>query len=114
SVPSPAAANRDGQTAVLVQYSPATHGANWSAEFGLLRYMPAFPAEGDDPFPRLPGAIKIPNPIYETLEQVTEILTTYQAGEAPRVRMTKPPIADFDADGAPDATDTAPYDPAIR
>ena len=114
SIASPAAANRDGQTAVLVQYAPATHGANWSAEFGLLRYLPAFPAEGDDPFPRLPGAIKIPNPIYETLAQVTEILTTYQAGEAPRVRMTKPPVADFDADGAPDATDSAPYDPAVR
>jgi hypothetical protein len=113
SVPSPAAANRDGQTAVLVQYSPATHGGNWSSEFGLLRYLPTFPVDGDDPFPRLPGAIKIPNPIYETLEQVVEILVTYQAGE-PRVRMTKPPIADFDADGAPDAADTAPYDPAIK
>jgi hypothetical protein len=114
SVASPAAGNRDGQTAVLVQYAPATHGANWSSEFGLLRYLPAFPAEGDDPFPRLPGAIKIPNPIYETLEQVTEILTTYQATAVPRVRMTKPPIADFDADGAPDASDPAPYDPAVR
>ena len=114
SVASPAAANRDGQTAVLVQYAPATHGANWSSERGLLRYLPAFPAEGDDPFPRLPGAISIPNPIYETLEQVVEILATYQAGEAPRVRMTKPPVADFDADGSPDASDPAPYDPTIR
>ena len=114
SVPSPAAGNRDGQTAVLVQYSPATHGANWSSEFGLLRYLPTFPVDGDDPFPRLPGAIKIPNPIYETHEQVVEILQTYVAGDPPRVRMTKPPIADFDADGAPDAADAAPYDPTIR
>ena len=114
SVASPAAANRDGQTAVLVQYSPATHGANWSSEHGRLRYMPTFPVEGDDPFPTLPRAITIPNPIYETLDQVTEILTTYQAGEAPRVRMTKPPVADFDADGAPDASDADPYDPAVR
>lgn len=112
AVASPAAANRDGQTAVLVQYAPATHGANWSSEHGTLRYLPEFPAEGDDPFPRLPGAITIPNPIYETLEQVVEILQTYQAGEAPRVRMTKPPVADFDADGVPDAVDAAPYDPA--
>ena len=114
TVASPAAANRDGQTAVLVQYAPATHGGNWSSERGLLRYLPTFPVEGDDPFPRLPGAIEIPNPIYETLEQVVEILQTYQAGEAPRVRMTKPPVHDFDADGAPDDVDPAPYDPATR
>jgi hypothetical protein len=114
SVDSPAVANRDGQTAVLVQYAPATHGANWSSERGLLRYLPAFPAEGDDPFPRLPGAIEIANPIYETLEQVVEILETYHAGSAPRVRMTKPPVADFDGDGTPDASDAAPYDPTMR
>ncbi|MBA3393869.1 MAG: hypothetical protein H0T89_14570 [Deltaproteobacteria bacterium] len=111
SVPSPAAGNRDGQTAVLVQYAPATHGCNWSCERGTLKYLPTFPVEGDDPFPLLPTAISIPQPIYETLEQVVEILDTYQSGEAPRVRMTKPPLADFDADGVPDVTDAAPYDP---
>lgn len=114
SIGSPAAGNRDGQTAVLVQYAPATHGANWSSEHGVLRYLPQFPADGDNPFPTLPHAITIPNPIYETLEQVVEIVQTYQRGEAPRVRMTKPPVADFDADGAPDAVDPAPYDPAVR
>jgi hypothetical protein len=113
-IASPAAANRDGQTAVLVQYAPATHGCNWSCERGILKYLPTFPVEGDDPFPRLPAPIEIAQPIYETLEQVTEILTSYQAGEPPRVRMTKPPVADFDADGTPDASDAAPYDPAQR
>ncbi len=111
AVPSPAAGNRDGQTAVLVQYTPATHGCNWSCERGTLKYLPTFPVEGDEPFPLLPVPISIAQPIYETLEQVVEILDTYQTGEAPRVRMTKPPVADFDADGVPDAIDTAPYDP---
>jgi pimeloyl-ACP methyl ester carboxylesterase len=114
AIESPAAGNRDGRTAVLVQYSPATHGANWSAERGTLRYLPPFPVEGDVPFPLLPSPITIENPIYETLEQVFEILATHQAGEAPRVRMTKPPTRDFDGDGALDDVDTSPYDPTVR
>jgi hypothetical protein len=114
SIPSPAAGNLDGQTAVLVQYAPATHGANWTSERGGLRFLPGFPREGDDPFPRLPAVITIPNPIYETHEQVAEILATHRAGQAPRVRSTKPPVADFDADGVLDASDPAPYDPAVR
>lgn len=92
TVSSPAAGNRDGQTAVLVQYAPATHGANWSAEHGTLRYQPVFPQDGEIRFPLLDEPLTIENPIYETLEQVFEILHSHQAGEAPRVRMTKPPI----------------------
>lgn len=112
-LPSPIAGNRDSHTSVLVQYSPATHGANWSCEHGVLRYLPGFPQPGDDPFPKLAAPITIPNPIYETLAQVTEILETHQAGEPPRVRSTLAPVADFDADGVPDSSDPAPYDPTI-
>jgi hypothetical protein len=114
SIASPAAGNQGGQTAVLVQYAPATHGANWSSEFGTLRFLPGTPREGADPFPLLPAPITIPNPIYETLDQVIELLDTHVAGGPPRVRSTKPPVADFDADGTPDATDPAPYDPAVK
>jgi len=114
AVSSPAAGNRDGQTAVLVQYAPATHGANWSAEKGTLRYLPTFPLEGEVRFPLLPDPVTIDNPIYETLAQVFEVLHSHQAGEAPRVRMTKVPVRDFDGDGTPDDQDPAPYDPARR
>jgi pimeloyl-ACP methyl ester carboxylesterase len=114
SIPSPAAGNQGGQTAVLVQYAPATHGANWSSERGTLRFLPGFPREDGEPFPMLAAPIAIPNPIYETLDQVAEILATHGAGEAPRVRSTKPPVTDFDADGTPDASDPAPYDSAVR
>src|SRR6185369_8221744 len=62
SIASPAAGNRDGQTAVLVQYAPATHGANWSSESGTLRYLPGFPQDGPEPFPQLPSPITISNP----------------------------------------------------
>jgi hypothetical protein len=111
---SPASGNRGGQTAILVQYAPATHGANWSSEHGIVRYLPGFPQPGDDPFPKLPAPITITNPIYDTLDQVTDILATHQAGGPPRVRSTRAPIADFDDDGVPDAVDPAPYDPAQR
>jgi hypothetical protein len=114
TVASPASGNLDGQSAILVQYSPATHGANWSAEHGTLRFLPDFPAEGDTPFPPLPVPITIPNPIYETQAQVAEILATHLAGQAPLVRSTKAPIADFDADGSPDVSDQLPYDPAVQ
>ncbi len=114
SIASPAAGNREGQTAVLVQYAPATHGANWSAEQGTLRYLPTFPLDGEVRFPLLPDPVTIDNPIYETLEQVFEVLHSHQAGEAPRVRMTKVPVRDFDGDGSPDDQDPAPYDPGRR
>ncbi len=114
SMASPAAANLDAQTAVLVQYSPATHGANWSAERGTLRFEPGFPATGDDPFPRLPANITITNPIYETLDQVFAILATHRASGVPSVEMTKPPVLDFDGDGALDDTDGYPMDPAMQ
>jgi len=111
TIQAPAAGNRDGQTAVLVQYAPATHGANWSSESGTLRYSPVPTPDGDTPYPLLPAPIDIVNPLYETLDQVAEILRSHQAGEPPRVKMTKPPVHDFDDDGRPDAEDTAPYDP---
>jgi hypothetical protein len=110
-VASPASANLDGQTAVLVQYSPATHGANWSSEHGELRFVPGFPAAGLDPFPQLPAPITIDNPIYATFDQVYDLLASHQAGAAPVVRSTLAPVHDFDDDGTPDAQDPAPLDP---
>ncbi|MCX5743350.1 MAG: hypothetical protein NT062_12730 [Proteobacteria bacterium] len=110
-VASPATANVDGQTGVLVQYAPATHGYNWSAERGKLEYLPGFPHDPADPFPKLPAAITIDEPIYETLDQVTSLLASYRTG-TPSVRLTKTPAHDFDNDGRPDDTDPSPYDPA--
>jgi len=114
TIASPAAANDDAQTAVLVQYSPATHGANWSAEHGTVRFLPGFPADGEDPFPKLPADITIANPIYETLAQVFEILASHRDGDSPRVESTLAPTADFDGDGTPDDTDAYPYDPSMH
>jgi hypothetical protein len=108
---SPGQGNVSSQTAILVQYSPATHGENWSAERGEVEYVPGYPFEGDDPFPELPKPITIKEPIYGTLAQVTEILQTHFDGQPPRVRSTVPPVRDFDGDGKPDSSDPDPLDP---
>jgi pimeloyl-ACP methyl ester carboxylesterase len=110
-IESPGAGNVNNQTAILVQYEPATHGYNWSADKGELEYQPGYPFVGDQPYPKLPAKITIKEPIYETMAQVTEILSTYFNGENPRVRSTLAPVADFDGDGTPDASDPSPYDP---
>jgi dienelactone hydrolase len=109
-VESPAALNVNSQTAVLVQYSPATHGENWSAQQGERTYAPGFPSDGDDRFPKLPAPIAINEPIYETLDQVAQTLATHFADKMPRVITTHTPVADFDGDGRPDASDPFPLD----
>lgn len=98
SVPAPVRGNLTGQTAVLVQYSPAVHGANWSAERGEIRFHPDGSA--------LPEPIEIENPLYETWEQVIEILQTHRMG-APLVRSTRAPVRDFDGDGVDDDAELA-------
>ncbi|HEY5947085.1 MAG TPA: hypothetical protein VIV40_16390 [Kofleriaceae bacterium] len=110
-IESPAAGNVNSQTAVLVQYSPATHGFNWSALHGELAYLPGGPHEGADKFPKLPNPITIDEPLYATMDQVFEILATHFAKQTPRVITTHTPVADFDGDGKPDATDPDPLDP---
>lgn len=111
-VASPAVGNVLGQTAVLVQYEPATHGYNWSALHGDMKYLPGWPVAGaDDPFPKLPAPITITEPIYATQAQLAGILTTH-LGALPRVMTTETPVADFDGDGVPDSQDPYPYDPS--
>jgi pimeloyl-ACP methyl ester carboxylesterase len=109
---SPGSNNVAGQTGILVQYEPATHGYNWAAQEGRLQYQPGAPFEGDERFPKLAKSFTIQEPIYETHAQVAEILTTYFAGQSPFVRSTKPPARDFDGDGKLDSVDPDPHDPA--
>ncbi|MBT8492400.1 MAG: hypothetical protein KJO07_05020, partial [Deltaproteobacteria bacterium] len=68
AIASPATANLSEQTAVMVQYAPATHGANWTSEHGTMHFVPGFPHDGAQRFPRLDEPIRVANPIYATLE----------------------------------------------
>lgn len=114
TVASPASGNFDGQTAVMVEYAPASHGSNWSSEVGYREFVPGFPHDGDEPFPRLEESFAIANPIYETLEQVVGIVDSHRDG-LPVVHSTLPPVADFDDDGMTDDDEIAagrdPWDP---
>jgi hypothetical protein len=103
SRPSPASANLDGQTGILVQYAPATHGGNWSSETGVRRF---YPSQGDQIPGVLPEPIEIRNPIHETFEQVVGILRSASEG-APIVRSTAAPTHDFDGDGMSDEDERA-------
>jgi pimeloyl-ACP methyl ester carboxylesterase len=92
-LPAPALANLDGQTAILVQYAPATHGYNWSAQHGELDYEPGFPHDGDMPFPKLATPIPIQEPLYATQAQVAHILAThFISGGPPEVISTETPV----------------------
>jgi dienelactone hydrolase len=110
-LPSPATGNVIGQTGILVQYEPATHGLNWSAEHGQLKYQPGVAHADNDPWPTLDTPITINEPIYDTQAQVAQILLTHAASMVPVVETTQAPVADFDDDGVPDKMDPYPYDP---
>jgi hypothetical protein len=111
-VPAPANGNAFGQTGLLVQYEPATHGYNWSALHGQLKYVPGGTPDSDGAYPKLPAPITITEPIYETQAQVAQILQTHLTQPLPVVPSTLAPVADFDGDGVPDKNDPYPYDPS--
>jgi dienelactone hydrolase len=110
-VPSPMTGNVAGQTGILVQYEPATHGYNWSALHGQLKYVPGGVVDDNGMYPKLPAPITITEPIYDTQAQVAQILLTHLSSSVPVVQSTQAPIADFDDDGVPDKMDPYPYDP---
>jgi hypothetical protein len=106
-VPSPATANVEGQTGIVVQYAPATHGANWSSASGVRHF---YPPEREGEFVTLPDSITIRNPIRETFAQVIETLRSHREG-VPTVRTTLAPVHDFDDDGLLDGEDPDPHRP---
>ena len=107
---SPATGNVVGQTGILVGYEPATHGYNWSALHGQLKYQPGGPTD-DGTWAKLDRPVTVNEPIYETQAQVANLLLTHAANMVPVVTTTQSPVADFDGDGVPDKMDPYPYDP---
>lgn len=92
AVSSPAAGNIDGQTGVLVEYSPATHGANWTHAAGDLAFAITYPEAASAPFVPLASPVHVDNPIYETHAQVAEAIHSYLGDGVPSIVMTRPPL----------------------
>lgn len=111
TTPSPARGNIDGLTAALVQWGPATHGANWTNESGVRRFAPFGPSDEEE-YVSLQEPVRIPNPLVPTLLQVLDVLDGFIAGETPTLRSYVAPTADFDADGVVDDEDPTPLSEA--
>lgn len=99
--------NVDGQTAVLIQQSPACHGSNWTYEKGTREW--GLFGEEDTEHLALETPVVIHNPIRPTHELVTDVLRAALAGGAPAVAHPAPPRQDFDDDGVLDADDATPW-----
>jgi hypothetical protein len=97
--------NVDGQTGALVQWSPATHGANWTSERGVRKFAP-FTESDDEVFVTLEQSVTINNPMRATLAQVIGILESYADG-APAVEPSHIALPDFDDDGMLDEDELA-------
>jgi len=106
---SPVSANVDGRTAAAVQYAPANHGLGYG-RWDLREFMPGVPFDGEERFPHLPASFKVEMPVREHGDQLAEFFATANAGKAV-IRVTAPPRADFDGDGALDAEDADPINP---
>ena len=119
-VPSPAARNVSTPggpvTAAMVQYSPATHGANLQNQYGPMRFYPGFPfpfGPSGERFPPLPEAFQIPQPNVQTLAQITHFFRRHRDTGHGEILSIQPPVPDFDADGILDADDPDPLNPDV-
>lgn len=99
--------NLEGQTAVLIQQSPACHGTNWTHEQGQREWRPF--SEEDIEHEPLEQPVIIHNPIRPTHELLGTLLRARAADQVPGVIHPAPPRQDFDDDGILDADDDSPW-----
>ncbi len=102
-----ASANLEGQTAVMIQQSPACHGTNWTREQGEREW--GLYGEEDIEHLALDAPVIIKNPIRQTHDLVGSVLRDHAEGRAPAVAHPAPPRQDFDDDGVSDADDATPW-----
>lgn len=112
TTPSPVSGNVLGKTAAAVQYAPANHGLGYG-RWDLREFPPGVPFEAEEAFPKLPESFMVEMAVREHAAQLAKFFSTARAGKAV-IEVTAPPVADFDGDGALDASDSAPYDPKIQ
>ena len=99
--------NLDGQTAVMIQQSPACHGTNWTHEHGVREW--GLYGEEDIEHLALDVPVTIGNTIRPTHEMLVGVLRDHAEGRVPAVTHPAPPRQDFDDDGELDADDATPW-----
>jgi hypothetical protein len=106
-----------GVTAVLVQTSPAQHGSDLVRGKGKHSYaIPYALFDTDSPFnPLDTGKQFYVRDSYRELQaMVTGYFAGAFAGQTPAVAGFRPPVRDFDDDGALDDVDRDPSDPTVQ
>ncbi len=106
-----------GITAVLVQQSPGEHGSNLVDSKAEHRYAIPYANYGSDqPFTMLaPGKQFSVRTGYRQLQAtIVRFFADGFAGGVPNVTGFKPPVRDFDDDGATDDVDRDPSDPTVQ
>jgi hypothetical protein len=101
-----------GITSVLVQTSPGTHYLNLTVSKDTRVYP--LPYNADTLILATEKQIPVREPYLETQAMVVRYIADAFAGGVPNVTGFKPPVRDFDDDGAPDATDADPNDPRVK
>ena len=101
-------------TAVLVQASPASHGADLYMAHGKRHYAIPFDQPGPTAFPVLAKDIPIREPYLGLQLMAVSFFTSAFAGGVPTVKDIPTPRRDFDDDGTDDASDPDPLDPAKK
>jgi hypothetical protein len=102
----------EGHTVVVVQASPATHGANLYGARGLRRYQPPFVRDELGTFPSLPEQVEVQQPYLGLQRMAVRFMRTAFEDMVPEVADFPEPIHDFDQDGVLDADDPLPFDPS--
>jgi hypothetical protein len=103
-----------GVTAVLVQASPASHGADLYLAHGKRHYAIPFGQPAPTPFPILANDVPIREPYLGLQAMAVSFFSSAFAGGAPQVKNIPPPRRDFDDDGTDDASDPDLLDPAKK
>lgn len=105
-----------GATAVLVQISPAHHGAELTSSKGKRSFsLPFNRLDGTTPT-RFEEAkrVEVRTSYREVQSMVVRFFDDAFQGRVPSVAGFKPPVRDADDDGSPDSTDPDPMNPQVK
>ena len=91
-------------TAALVQCSPACHGTNLHSPVGELVFVPGFPYPPgyDEPFPRLPVPVQVPQPYREVQAQILHFFGSHRDTGTAEILAFWTPYLDRDLPDSPD------------